>query len=159
MAKKGGRSKVKKSTEPKTKKSIQPKAKKASKPKKRVMAKKASKPKGRVTAIANRFYGTYESTVTGVSALNGTLIVPASGNSNQVAYILDSDPNTTYAVTPNFSSNLISFSFVDNATGNTYSYSSSNWTPSSGASGGEWVGTGDDGADPMGLQGVWKAKT
>jgi len=163
MAKKSSKSKGKRSSKPKAKKSSKPKTrmssklkvKKGGKPKRVAMAKKSSRPKANIIAIAGRFTGTYNSTVDTVSTMNGTLVVPDPNNSNNVLYTVSAD-GTSYSVTPTFSGNLISFSFVKN--GVTYSYSATSWTPSRSPSGGEWNGTGS-GPGLTEQEGSWKAKT
>jgi len=155
MAPKKSKSRPKKSSKPKTKKSIKVKAKNASKPKKAVMAKKSGQPKRNIAAIDSKFNGSYTSTVTGVSAMDGTLLIPDPTNSNNVVYTLSAD-GISRSVAPTFSGNLISFSFVKNSVA--YSFGANTWTPSGASSGGEWTGTGSR-PDPTGEQGSWTAKT
>jgi hypothetical protein len=158
MPAKSKKSKARKSSKPKAKRSSKPKMKKRAAPKKRVMAKRSGKPKGSITAIDSTFYGDYESTVEGISAMDGTLTIPASSTkTTQVAYVLDSDPGTTYTVTPNFNGNLISFSFTVNGT--PYNYTASTWTPAASGSGGTWTGTASGPPSPIVAKGDWNAST
>jgi len=154
MANKSSKSKAKKSSKPKTKRSGKLKAKKSYKSKRGVMAKKSKKSKRNIAAIDSKFYGTYTSTVQGVSAMNGTLVVPDPSNSNNVLYTLSAD-GTSYSVQPAFNGNLISFSFSHS--GDPYSFIATSWTPAGPSSPAEWIGTGSC-PTPIEEQGVWKAK-
>jgi len=160
-AKKSKKSKARKSSKPAAKKSSKSKMKKSAAPKKRVMAKKSSKPKVKAAAIASQFSGSYSSSVEGISSMDGTLLIPNPGNSNQVLYTLSSD-GSSYAVTPNFSganSDLISFSFTKGAV--PYSFNATSWTPAPppALSGGTWTGRASGPPSPIVAKGDWTAQT
>jgi len=156
MPAKSKKSKARKSSKPAAKKTSKKKMKKSAKPKKRVMAKKSSKRKVRAAAIASKFSGSYTSTVEGISAMDGTLLIPNPGNSSEVLYTLSIN-GSSYAVAPSFSGNLISFSFVNGI--HTYYYNATSWTPDASGSGGTWTGTASGPPSPAGQKGDWTAKT
>lgn len=90
--------------------------------------------------------------------MDGTLTIPASSTkTTEVTYVLDSDPGTTYTVTPSFTGNLISFNFTVDTT--PYNYTAGTWTPDASGSGGTWTGTASGPPSPIVAKGDWNAGT